>query len=91
MLHLHIAQFYIAQCLHDIAQLPIRCLFEGFARAMGSEENLIETLKKKWQICENSHVEAFRYKLNVTREKVLDGNFKFLVQVELKNDFIVNS
>lgn len=43
--------------------------------------NLIETLKLKWQDCESNHVEVFRYKLNVTKEKILDGNFKFFVQV----------
>lgn len=43
--------------------------------------NLIETLKLKWQDCESNHVEVFRYKLNITKEKILDGNFKFFVQV----------
>jgi hypothetical protein len=50
--------------------------------AMGSkEETLVDDLKAKWQNCETNHVEVFRYKLNVTREKELEGNFKFFVQV----------
>lgn len=52
---------------------------------MATEEEalgtLIEDLKLKWQQCEDEHAEVFRYKLNVTREKVLEGNFKFFVQV----------
>lgn len=63
--------------------LPTFSLIRGYKfKAMGStEESLIDDLKSKWQNCETNHVEVFRYKLNVTREKVLDGNFKFFVQV----------
>jgi hypothetical protein len=42
---------------------------------------LVEDLKLKWQNCEDNSVDVFRYKLNVTREKVLEGNLKFFVQV----------
>lgn len=45
------------------------------------DASLVEELKAKWQDCENNSADVFRYKLNVTREKELDGNFKFLVQV----------
>lgn len=44
-------------------------------------ENLIETLKTKWIKCEKDNVSVFRYKLDVTQEKVLPGDFKFLIQV----------
>lgn len=61
------------------------------------EEYLIDELKAKWQNCENNHVDVFRYKLNVAGEKVLDGDFKFLVQVfylfmktrDVTNNFLI--
>lgn len=43
--------------------------------------NLIENLKTKWEKCEKDNVSVFRYKLDVTEEKVLPGEFKFLIQV----------
>lgn len=42
---------------------------------------LVDDLKEKWEDCENQHADVFRYKLNVTKEKVLEGSFKFFVQV----------
>lgn len=42
---------------------------------------LVGELMSKWENCETNNVEVFRYKLNVTREKVLEGHFKFFVQV----------
>lgn len=45
------------------------------------KDALVDELKSKWQDCEDNSVDVFRYKLNVTREKVLDGAFKFFVQV----------
>ncbi|CRK95274.1 CLUMA_CG008699, isoform A [Clunio marinus] len=43
--------------------------------------NLIDKLKRNWDQCEKNSPDVFRYKLNVTNEKVLDGNFKFYVQL----------
>lgn len=54
------------------------------------DTTLVEELKAKWQDCENNSADVFRYKLNVTREKVLDGNFKFLVQVSPSMSFDEN-
>lgn len=45
---------------------------------------LVGELKQKWEECEANHVVVFRYKLNVTREKQLEGDFKFFVQVNVK-------
>lgn len=45
-------------------------------------KSLVKELKTKWVKCESEHAEVFRYKLNVTQDKVLPGNFKFYVQVE---------
>lgn len=44
-------------------------------------ENLVEELKTKWEYVETNYADVFRYKLNVNREKVLEGNFQFYVQV----------
>lgn len=49
---------------------------------------LVEDLKAKWQSCEDESVDVFRYKLDVTKEKVLDGKFKFFVQVSELPDFL---
>lgn len=43
--------------------------------------SLVSDLKAKWLRTEAEHPEVFRYKLNVTKEKTLDGNLKFYVQV----------
>lgn len=48
---------------------------------IGDKNNLIELIKAKWEKCETENTEVFRYKLNVTGEKILDGNFNFLIQV----------
>lgn len=44
-------------------------------------KTLVNDLKQKWEECETNHEDVFRYKLNVTKEKVLEGKFKFFVQV----------
>lgn len=44
-------------------------------------KSLIDELKSKWHKCEAEHQEVFRYKLNVAKDKVIEGNFKFYVQV----------
>lgn len=49
---------------------------------MTSNLNLVEDIKSKWEQCEENNPEVFRYKVNVTRDKVLDGNFNFYVQVK---------
>lgn len=58
--------------------------------------NLVSDLKVAWQKCEDESVEVFRYKLNVTQEKQLEGSFKFFVQVRIvecpsrvKNHFVM--
>jgi hypothetical protein len=51
---------------------------------------LVEDLKLKWQSCEDNSAEVFRYKLNVTKEKVLDGKFKFYVQVSSSSPDILD-
>lgn len=56
-------------------------LFEFLAMEGTVKDALVDELKSKWQDCEDNSVDVFRYKLNVTREKVLDGAFKFFVQV----------
>lgn len=43
--------------------------------------NLVDLIKEKWNKCEKENLEVFRYKLNVSNERILDGNFKFLIQV----------
>lgn len=43
--------------------------------------NTVELIKSQWVKCENENVEVFRYKLNVTGERILDGKFKFLIEV----------
>lgn len=49
---------------------------------MGAKINLIEEIKALWDTCESKHSDVFRYKVNVTRDKVLkEGNFKFYIQV----------
>lgn len=44
--------------------------------------SLIENIKTLWDECETKNAEVFRYKVNISRDKVLDGNFKFYVQVK---------
>lgn len=44
--------------------------------------SLIEEIKILWDECEVKNAEVFRYKVNITRDKVLEGNFKFYVQVK---------
>ena len=36
-------------------------------------------IQKKWEIAENNNV--FRYKLNIEKSKILEGQYKFFVQV----------
>lgn len=48
---------------------------------MASNCKLVEEIKTKWDQCEENNPEVFRYKVNISRDKVLDGNFKFYVQV----------
>ena len=43
--------------------------------------NLLSNLKTKWEQCEKDNISIFRYKLDVTEEKVLQGELKFLIQV----------
>jgi len=47
------------------------------------DKELISVLKQKWDKCETESSEVFRYKLNVTDEKTLEGNFNFFVQVNI--------
>lgn len=42
-------------------------------------------IEQRWTELENNS-NAFRYKLNVQKQKILDGNLKFLVQVKFKCD-----
>lgn len=48
---------------------------------MTSNLELVDDIKTKWDQCEENNPDVFRYKVDVTRDKVLDGNFKFYVQV----------
>lgn len=43
--------------------------------------NIVELIKAQWDKCERESIDVFRYKLNVTGERVLDGDFKFLIEV----------
>lgn len=51
---------------------------------MSRTESLINNLMKNYTICEKENSQVFRYKLNVTRDKILTGKFQFYVQVSLK-------
>lgn len=47
------------------------------------DNKLISVLKEKWNKCESETSEVFRYKLNISDEKILKGEFKFYVQVNI--------
>lgn len=49
--------------------------------------SLIENLKVLWDECEATNADVFRYKVNITRDKVLNGDFKFYVQVSEIKEF----
>lgn len=56
---------------------------------MSRTESLINNLMKNYTICEKENSQVFRYKLNVTRDKILTGKFQFYVQVSLKKKSMV--
>jgi hypothetical protein len=47
-------------------------------------ENLEEKIIEVWGICEKTPG-IFRYKLKIDREKVIDGNFGFYIQVSFSD------
>jgi hypothetical protein len=47
-------------------------------------ENLEEKIIEVWKICEKTPG-IFRYKLKIDREKVIDGNFGFYIQVSFSD------
>lgn len=65
-------------CCDEFARVPLSSTMSQEAELLAS---LVSDLKARWLACEVEHPEVFRYKLNVTKEKTLDGNFKFYVQV----------
>jgi hypothetical protein len=49
-------------------------------------KTLIEEIKEKWDECVEKTPEIFRYLLSISKEKVLDGKFNFLVQVKRESE-----
>ena len=47
-------------------------------------KSIVDEIKSLWLDCLQNSPDVFRYKLNIEHEKILDGKFKFLVQV-IKN------
>lgn len=48
-----------------------------------SEEikSIVDEVKESWNYCLKNSPEVFRYILNISREKVIDGDLKLLIQV----------
>lgn len=45
-------------------------------------KQIIDNIKALWLDCLQNSTDVFRYKLNIEHEKILEGKFNFLVQVE---------
>jgi hypothetical protein len=44
-------------------------------------KTLVSEIKDKWDDCLKNSPDTFRYVLNISKEKVLDGELRFLIQV----------
>lgn len=42
---------------------------------------IFDQVKESWNNCLKNNTEVFRYSLNISKEKVLDGELRLLVQV----------
>jgi len=50
----------------------------------GELKSIVEEVKESWNYCLKNSPEVFRYILNISKEKVIDGELKLLIQV-IKN------
>lgn len=57
-----------------------------------SEENksIVNEVKESWNYCLKNSPDVFRYVLNISKEKVIDGDLKLLIQV-IKDFIKINS
>lgn len=47
-------------------------------------KSIVEEVKDSWNNCLTKSPEVFRYILNISQQKVLDGELKLFVQVKYK-------
>jgi hypothetical protein len=55
----------------------------------GEFKSIVDEVKESWNYCLKNSPEVFRYMLNISKEKVIDGELKLLIQVikNFKNQF----
>ena len=47
----------------------------------GEIKSIVDEVKEAWNYCLENSPEVFRYILNISEEKVIDGDLKLLIQV----------